>query len=100
MTKPNDLTQRYATFLMATSFEDLPTEVRHEAKRSILNFVATALAGCREDAVQQTLASLSEFSGRPQATVIGRSERIDALSAAFLNAASARSDTTPATEQE
>jgi 2-methylcitrate dehydratase PrpD len=35
------------------------------------------------------LRSLAEFSDRRQATVVGRSERIDALSAAFLNAAGA-----------
>jgi 2-methylcitrate dehydratase PrpD len=62
--------------------------VRHEGKRSILNFIATALAGCREDAIEHALTSLMMFSKGGQATVIGRAERLDALSAAFLNAAS------------
>jgi 2-methylcitrate dehydratase PrpD len=35
------------------------------------------------------LKSLAEFSGGKQATIVGRRERIDALSAAFLNAAGA-----------
>ena len=35
------------------------------------------------------LNSLAEFSGGKQATIVGRSERIDALNAAFLNAAGA-----------
>jgi 2-methylcitrate dehydratase PrpD len=48
-----------------------------------------ALAGCRTEPVAMALKSLAEFSGGRQATVIGRSERIDALSAAFLNAAGA-----------
>jgi 2-methylcitrate dehydratase PrpD len=48
-----------------------------------------ALAGCRENAMEIALRSLSEFSGREQATIIGRRERMDALSAAFLNAAGA-----------
>jgi 2-methylcitrate dehydratase PrpD len=61
--------------------------VRHEAKRSILNFIGTALAGCREDAIEIALASLQEFSGPRQATLIGRTERLDALGAAFINAA-------------
>ena len=39
--------------------------------------------------VEIALRSLAEFSGGKQATVVGRSERIDALSAAFLNAAGA-----------
>src|SRR3981081_3216698 len=36
-------------------WEQLPDTVRHEGKRSILNFIATALAGCREDAIEHTL---------------------------------------------
>jgi 2-methylcitrate dehydratase PrpD len=48
-----------------------------------------ALAGCRTEPVEVTLRSLAEFSGGKQATLIGRTERIDALSAAFLNAAAA-----------
>jgi 2-methylcitrate dehydratase PrpD len=54
-----------------------------------MNLFAVALAGCRTEPVEIALSSLSEFSGGKQATVIGRSERIDALSAAFLNAAAA-----------
>ncbi|MBN9056315.1 MAG: aminotransferase class III-fold pyridoxal phosphate-dependent enzyme, partial [Rhizobiales bacterium] len=77
-----------AELIVDTTWDRLPERVRHEAKRSILNFMATALAGCREDAVEHTLASLAAFSGVEQSTVIGRTERVDALSAAFLNAAS------------
>ena len=55
----------------------------------MLNFFAVALAGCRTEPVELALRSLAEFSGGKQATVIGRRERIDALSAAFLNAAGA-----------
>jgi 2-methylcitrate dehydratase PrpD len=55
----------------------------------LMNFFAVALAGCRTGPVEIALRSLAEFSGGRQATVVGRAERIDALSAAFLNAASA-----------
>jgi 2-methylcitrate dehydratase PrpD len=88
MTHRPDVTKLFSAFAAEARWEALPEQARHEAKRSILNFVATALAGCREDAVEIALASLAMFSGPRQATVIGRSERIDALSAAFLNAAS------------
>ena len=54
-----------------------------------MNFFAVALAGCRTGPVEIALRSLAEFSGGKQATVVGRSERVDALSAAFLNAAGA-----------
>lgn len=83
-----DVTRSFAAFIARATWDQLPETVRHEGKRSLLNFIATALAGCREDAVEMTLASLAAFSGSRQATIIGRTERLDALSAAFLNAAS------------
>jgi len=83
-----DVTRELARFIACTRWDDLPASVRHEGKRSILNFLATALAGCHEEPVQTALRSLQMFSRGGQATVIGRTERLDALSAAFLNAAS------------
>ena len=84
-----DVTESLARFIVATRWDDIPLPVRHQAKRSLMNFFAVALAGCRTGPVETALASLAEFSGGRQATLVGRSERIDALSAAFLNAASA-----------
>ena len=78
-----------ARFVVETKWQDIPDVARHEAKRALLNFFAVALAGCRTEPVAMALKSLAEFSGGRQATVIGRSERIDALSATFLNAAGA-----------
>ncbi len=82
-------TETLARFVVDTKWEDIPAEARHEAKRALLNFFAVALAGCRTEPVELALRSLSEFSGGRQATIVGRTERIDALSAAFLNAAGA-----------
>jgi 2-methylcitrate dehydratase PrpD len=83
------VTSRLAHFVATARWEDIPAAVRHQAKRSFMNLFAVALAGCRTSPVEIALASLGEFSGGRQAAVIGRNERIDALSAAFLNAASA-----------
>lgn len=83
------VTQNLAHFVVETRWDDVPAKVRHEAKRALLNFFAVALAGCRTGPVDIALRSLSEFSDRKQATVIGRAERADTLSAAFLNAAGA-----------
>jgi 2-methylcitrate dehydratase PrpD len=63
--------------------------VVHQAKRALINFFAVALTGCCEPAIETALQSLTAFSGGRRATIIGRGERLDALSAAFLNAASA-----------
>jgi len=82
-------TRQLAQFVVDSQWRDLPAEVRHEAKRTILNFVGTALCGCRDEAVELAIRALNPFFGPAHATVIGRSERADALSTAFLNAVSA-----------
>ncbi|MEX2632216.1 MAG: MmgE/PrpD family protein [Tistlia sp.] len=78
-----------ARFLSASRYEDLPAALRHEAKRSLLNFFAVAFAGSREIAVETALGLLQEFAGPPQAAIVGRPERTDLATAAFLNCASA-----------
>jgi 2-methylcitrate dehydratase PrpD len=83
------VTSKLARMILRTRWDDIPSSVRHQAKRSFMNLFAAALAGCRTPPVEAALASLAEFSGGKPAAIIGRTERIDALSAAFLNAASA-----------
>ena len=83
------VTEVLAKFVVDTRWDDLPPEVTHQAKRSLMNFFAVALTGCRDPIFETMLATLAAFSGGKQAALIGRSERIDALNAAFLNAAGA-----------
>jgi 2-methylcitrate dehydratase PrpD len=79
-------TRQLADFLAAARWQDVPDAVRHEAKRSLLNFVGTTLGGCHDEAVATAVRALCPFFGPGQATAIGRHERPDALMAAFLNA--------------
>lgn len=83
------VTKSLASFVAATRCDALPPLVTHQAKRSLMNLFAVALAGCRDATVETTLACFAAFSGGRQATLIGRRERIDAPNAAFLNAAGA-----------
>lgn len=83
------VTPDLARFIVDTRWDDLPGPARHEAKRALMNFFAVAIAGCRTQPVELALRTLGEFSGGRQATIVGRPERIDPLSAAFLNAAGA-----------
>lgn len=78
-----------AGFIAGTRWEDMPETVRHEAKRSLLNCFATAFSGCRDEALEISLASLLAFGVGGSATLVGRSERVDPLTAAFFNAAAA-----------
>ena len=67
---------------------DIPPEVRREARRSLVNFFAAALGGCRDPAVEACLGVLTSFAGGGEARLIGRSEGVDGLTAAFVNAVS------------
>src|SRR6202043_1237506 len=89
MTGELRVTEALAAFLVASRWEDIPAAVRHEGVRSLLNFVGGALGGCRDEAVSLATRVLMPYFGPAQATIIGRSERPDALNAAFLNAISA-----------
>ncbi|HXW27082.1 MAG TPA: MmgE/PrpD family protein [Xanthobacteraceae bacterium] len=82
------ITERLARFLAEHRPDDVPEPVRHEAKRSLVNFFACALGGCRNEAVEILIAALNDCFGPGHATVIGRRERTDALTATFLNAVS------------
>ena len=82
----DDVTQRLARFLVESHWGGIPKEVRHEAKRALLNWLGCALGGCHDPTVDTALAALREFAGPPQATVLGRRERLDILNAAIINA--------------
>ncbi|KRR14042.1 MmgE/PrpD family protein [Bradyrhizobium valentinum] len=77
-----------ASFVAGTTWTDVAGQ-SHEAKRSILNFFATALGSAHDPAVTAALRVLSPFSGVATSAVIGRPERLDAMGAAFANAVSA-----------
>jgi len=86
------VTEILARQVVATRWDAIPPPVRHQAKRSLINFFAVALAGCRTRPIEIALGVLGQFSGAAQASVIGRSERLDAPSTAFVNAACANVD--------
>ena len=78
----------FADFVAGTTWTDVAGQ-GHEAKRSILNFFATALGSAYDPAVDMALRVLSPFSGPATSAIIGRPERLDAMGAAFVNAISA-----------
>lgn len=80
------VTRTLARFLVDSRWSDVPQDVRHESARAILNWLGCALGGCRDETVEVLIASLREYSGPAQATLLGRGERFDALTAACINA--------------
>ena len=88
-----------AEWLVAQRLEDIPTDVRHEALRSIVNIVGCAVGGSTHPAVDIALRALGPFSGPATAQPLARRERVDPLLASLVNGISSHvydyDDTTP-----
>jgi 2-methylcitrate dehydratase PrpD len=81
----HDLTRALARFILSSDLDDLPAPVRHEGARALLNWVGCAVGGSRHETVAKAMAALLPFFGPPQATLLGRPERVDVLHAALIN---------------
>ncbi len=84
-----EVTRALARFVVQSRPEDIPAPARREAVRSLVNWLACALGGSHHDAVGIALEALAPFAGAPQASVLGRRERLDCLNAALVNGMSA-----------
>ena len=62
MLQKTGVTQALARVVVATRWEDIPSAVRHQAKRSLMNFFAVALVGCRTSPIETAIRSLADFS--------------------------------------
>jgi len=82
---PTDVTRTLARWVVTARYEDLPATVRHEAARTLLNYVGCAVGGSHHETVDIAIAALAPFSGPAQASVIGRKERLDMLHASLMN---------------
>ena len=80
-----EATRTLARFVVQHNASELPQPVRHEAARSILNWLGCALGASRHETVERALAALAPFSGPREATVLGRSDRLDIMLAALVN---------------
>ena len=79
------VTQPLARFVTTHQASALPPAVMHDAVRSVLNWLGCAVGASRHDTVERALAALSPFSGPRDATVLGRTDRVDIMQAALLN---------------
>jgi 2-methylcitrate dehydratase PrpD len=74
-----------ARFVSSAQVSSLPSNVRHEARRAILNWIGCAVGGSHHATANRALAALLPFVGSPQSTILGRHERVDVLHAALMN---------------
>src|SRR5437762_647019 len=94
-----ETTKALAEWLVAQRFDDIPSDVRHEALRAIVNIVGCAVGGSTHPAVDITFRALGRFSGPATAQPLARRERVDPMLASLVNGISSHvydyDDTTP-----
>jgi 2-methylcitrate dehydratase PrpD len=84
-----DLTRVLAQKASTLRYNDLPAPVRELARQCVLDCLGVALAGVEDPLVRILLDEMTDAGGAPQASVIGQSARLPALSAALVNGAAA-----------
>ena len=80
-----DVTRKLARFIVTTKIEDVPSAVRKEATRTLLNWLSVAVGGSHHPTIDNAIAAIAPFSGPAQASVMGRSERFDIISTTLIN---------------
>lgn len=73
-------------FVAASHWAEITPDLRHDAKRAILNHLGCAIGVAKDPAVTTALAVMREFSGPAVATVIGQGVKLDPMAASFVNA--------------
>lgn len=79
------VTRDLAEWIVGLGGDDIPARTREEGVRSFVNWIGCAAGGADHETVEAALRGLTPFSGPASSTVIGRTERLDALHAALMN---------------
>ncbi len=79
------ITQQLAEFVAGHPSKGWSDAVDREAHRTFANWVGCAIGPAQHETMHAVLAAISELSPAPQATLLGRSEKVDIASAALLN---------------
>src|SRR5258706_8063700 len=79
------VTQILAKFVASHPKRGWDDAVDHEAHRTFLNWAGCAVGAARHPAADAALAAVNMLQPAPQASLLGRNERVDMASAALIN---------------
>src|SRR5438270_7892573 len=79
------ITRILAQFVARHPSKGWPAAVEHEAHRTFYNWLGCAIGAARHEAADAAIAAVQMLQPAPQATVLGRSEKVDMASAALVN---------------
>ncbi len=84
-TQAPPVTRTLARFVATHPSRGWNDAVEREAHRTLLNWLGCAVGGSRHEATNAALAAAQMLQPAPQATLLGRSERVDIAGAALVN---------------
>ena len=79
------VTRRLGAFVAEHPSAGWSADVEREALRTLRNWLACAIGASRHPAVDAALAAVGELAPSEQASVLGRTERVDMASASLVN---------------
>ncbi len=79
------VTETLARFVATHPSRGWDDSVEREAHRSLYNWLGCAIGAAHHDAANAALAAVHMLEPAPQASVLGRAERVDIASAALVN---------------
>lgn len=79
------ITSILAKFLVTHPSRGWSDAVDHEAHRTFMNWVGCAVGAANHEAAAATLGAVRMLQPAPQATVLGRAEKVDMANAALVN---------------
>ncbi|MFM9887194.1 MAG: MmgE/PrpD family protein [Burkholderiales bacterium] len=80
-----DVTRQLARFAVSAKPGDVPSGVRAEGIRALVNWIGSPIGACRHPIVERAIVAFNEFSGPRQASLLGRGEKTDIFNAAVIN---------------
>ena len=78
-------TRILAEFVATHPSKGWTDEVEHEAHRTVLNWLGCAIGAAQHESVESSLGAIREFQPAPQASILGRKDRVDMGGAALIN---------------
>jgi 2-methylcitrate dehydratase PrpD len=79
------ITLQLARFVATHPVRGWNDAVEHEAHRTLLNWLGCAIGASHHEAANAVLGAIEALQPAPQATVLGREQRIDMANAALVN---------------
>lgn len=79
------ITQRFADYITATGFDDIPAETHRYAKLCLLDWLGVTLGGSREPVSDILLDFIDIVGGNGHATIIGKGVQTNLVFAALAN---------------